>query len=108
MITSSINCFTSFFAGFAVFAVLGHMATIQGKEVKDVARNGEFLFLSTVIVRLKDLSWCVMNQTVPKTVSHVINFEENPFRCRFCNYCPIQTLQHDSSLIFQQFDCPGI
>lgn len=39
LITSSINCFTSFFAGFAVFAVLGHMATIQGKEVRDVARS---------------------------------------------------------------------
>ena len=42
LITSSINCFTSFFAGFAVFTVLGHMATIQGKEVKDVARSGQF------------------------------------------------------------------
>lgn len=59
LITSSINCFTSFFAGFAVFTVLGHMATIQGKEVKDVARSGQFyirtrsLFLTMCYLFLK-------------------------------------------------------
>ncbi|KAL5016175.1 hypothetical protein ScPMuIL_005764 [Solemya velum] len=39
LVTSCINCCTSFIAGFAVFSVLGHMAYNQEKEVKDVARE---------------------------------------------------------------------
>ena len=67
LITSSINCFTSFFAGFAVFTVLGHMATIQGKEVKDVARSGQFyirtrsLLLTMCYLFLKKKQYSVIN-----------------------------------------------
>merc|ERR1711902_431471 len=34
------NCMTSFIAGFAIFSVLGFMATELGVEVKDVAKSG--------------------------------------------------------------------
>lgn len=45
VITSGINCGTSFLAGFAVFAVLGHMAHVQNTDVKNVAREGESILI---------------------------------------------------------------
>ncbi len=41
LFTSSVNCVTSFFAGFVVFAVLGYMSTRTGKDIKDVATEGK-------------------------------------------------------------------
>jgi solute carrier family 6 amino acid transporter-like protein 5/7/9/14 len=38
---SLINCGTSVFAGFAVFSLLGFMATQLNREVKDVVEAGE-------------------------------------------------------------------
>ncbi|KAI4880229.1 hypothetical protein NFI96_002973 [Prochilodus magdalenae] len=40
ILTSTINCVTSFFSGFAIFSVLGYMAHVRGVEVKDVATEG--------------------------------------------------------------------
>ncbi|XP_030066586.1 sodium- and chloride-dependent neutral and basic amino acid transporter B(0+)-like [Microcaecilia unicolor] len=34
------NCLTSVFAGFAIFAILGHMASESGKSVSEVAESG--------------------------------------------------------------------
>ena len=34
------NCLTSVFAGFAIFSVLGFLATEMGLEVKDVVKSG--------------------------------------------------------------------
>ena len=36
-----INCATSFFAGFAIFGVLGYMAELKGVPVEDVAQSGK-------------------------------------------------------------------
>lgn len=41
LLTSAVNCFTSFLAGFAVFSVLGHMAFKQHKSVENVSREGK-------------------------------------------------------------------
>lgn len=43
--TSTINCMTSFWAGFVIFSVLGYMAQKTGKEIKDVATEGSFRFV---------------------------------------------------------------
>eukprot|EP00038_Savillea_parva_P019819 m.29054 g.29054 ORF g.29054 m.29054 type:complete len:615 (+) comp4568_c0_seq1:91-1935(+) len=40
LIVSVINCSTSVFAGFAIFAILGHMAHIKGVSVEDVVQGG--------------------------------------------------------------------
>ncbi|XP_064612062.1 sodium-dependent serotonin transporter-like [Liolophura sinensis] len=40
IITSGINCFTSFFAGFAVFSVLGFMSNVHHTPIDEVAGQG--------------------------------------------------------------------
>ncbi|CAB3379347.1 Hypothetical predicted protein [Cloeon dipterum] len=40
LVTSIINCCTSFVAGFVIFSVLGYMAHASGKLVEDVATEG--------------------------------------------------------------------
>jgi len=40
VIVTVINCATSLFAGFVVFAILGFMAEQQNVPVKDVATDG--------------------------------------------------------------------
>uniref|UniRef100_A0A8C4R0N1 Transporter n=1 Tax=Eptatretus burgeri TaxID=7764 RepID=A0A8C4R0N1_EPTBU len=40
MVTSSINCVTSFFCGFVTFSILGYMAQQQGVSIHDVATDG--------------------------------------------------------------------
>uniref|UniRef100_A0A3Q3L6K3 Transporter n=1 Tax=Mastacembelus armatus TaxID=205130 RepID=A0A3Q3L6K3_9TELE len=40
LLTSTVNCITSFFSGFAIFSVLGHMAYKHQMKVEDVATEG--------------------------------------------------------------------
>lgn len=40
LLTSTINCVTSFFSGFAIFSVLGYMAFKHGVKIEDVATEG--------------------------------------------------------------------
>lgn len=40
ILTSSINCLTSFLAGFVIFSVLGYMSHVQNKHIKDVGLEG--------------------------------------------------------------------
>jgi solute carrier family 6 noradrenalin transporter-like protein 2 len=41
-VTSAVNSFTSFFSGFVIFTYLGYMAHTQGKDIANVADQGEF------------------------------------------------------------------
>uniref|UniRef100_A0A8C2KUP3 Transporter n=1 Tax=Cyprinus carpio TaxID=7962 RepID=A0A8C2KUP3_CYPCA len=45
ILTSSINCITSFFSGFAVFSVLGYMAHQHHVNIKDVATEAGLVFI---------------------------------------------------------------
>lgn len=40
LIVPIVDCLTSFFAGFVIFAVLGFMANQKGTTVEEVARGG--------------------------------------------------------------------
>ncbi|XP_071959385.1 sodium-dependent noradrenaline transporter-like [Antedon mediterranea] len=40
MLTSSINCMTSFLSGFVIFAFLGYMSVKQQRPIEDVATDG--------------------------------------------------------------------
>uniref|UniRef100_A0AAX7VL97 Transporter n=1 Tax=Astatotilapia calliptera TaxID=8154 RepID=A0AAX7VL97_ASTCA len=40
LLTSTVNCVTSFFSGFAIFSVLGYMAKKHGVKVENVATEG--------------------------------------------------------------------
>lgn len=44
IITSSINCLTSFLAGFVIFSVLGYMAFVQQKDIEQVGLEGKLVF----------------------------------------------------------------
>ena len=39
IVTSLVNCLTSFVSGFVIFTVLGYMAEMRKVEVEDVARD---------------------------------------------------------------------
>lgn len=41
VITSTINCLTSFLAGFVIFSVLGYMAHVQQKSIDQVGLDGK-------------------------------------------------------------------
>ncbi|XP_043937937.1 sodium-dependent noradrenaline transporter [Protopterus annectens] len=40
LLTSTVNCVTSFFSGFAIFSVLGYMAKKHGVNIEEVATEG--------------------------------------------------------------------
>ncbi|KAI6214832.1 Transporter [Aphelenchoides besseyi] len=40
LLTSTINCLTSFLSGFVIFSVLGYMSCKSGKPITDVAQEG--------------------------------------------------------------------
>ena len=40
LITSSVNCCTSFFSGFVIFMILGYMADLADVDIADVATEG--------------------------------------------------------------------
>lgn len=40
ILTSTVNCLTSFLAGFVIFSVLGYMAHVLKKDIQDVAADG--------------------------------------------------------------------
>ena len=61
VLTSSVNCFTSFLAGFAVFSVLGHMAKMQGTDVDKVSRDGKRINFSKLI--LENHSFLIRTKT---------------------------------------------
>lgn len=42
MVTASINCITSFLAGFVIFSVLGYMAHVQNRDISEVGEEGEY------------------------------------------------------------------
>lgn len=39
IVTSLVNCLTSFVSGFVIFTVLGYMAEMRKVEVEDVAKD---------------------------------------------------------------------
>ncbi|KJH47541.1 sodium-dependent serotonin transporter domain protein [Dictyocaulus viviparus] len=43
IITSTINCLTSFFSGFVIFSTLGYMSELTNKEINEVILNNELI-----------------------------------------------------------------
>jgi len=63
LITSSINCATSFIAGFVIFSVLGYMAKMQNLKVEDVGMEGEglvFIVYSDAIANMRGSFFCAI------------------------------------------------
>ncbi|XP_078067035.1 sodium-dependent noradrenaline transporter [Mustelus asterias] len=64
ILTSSINCVTSFFSGFAIFSVLGYMAFKHGVDISEVATDGPglvFVIYPEAISTLPGSSfWAIM------------------------------------------------
>ena len=49
LIVPLVNCFTSFFAGFAIFAIIGFMAHESGLPISEIIKSGPSLaFIGTV------------------------------------------------------------
>nr|CAD7426898.1 unnamed protein product [Timema monikensis] len=52
ILTSSINCLTSFLAGFVIFSVLGYMAHVQHKSIEEVGLEGNTHIYNEIIIRI--------------------------------------------------------
>lgn len=39
LVTSTVNCLTSFVSGFVIFTVLGYMAEMRNEDVSEVAKD---------------------------------------------------------------------
>lgn len=46
IVTTAVNCFTSFFSGFVIFTYLGFMSHKQGVHISTVATEGKFKFIT--------------------------------------------------------------
>ncbi|KAJ8407878.1 hypothetical protein AAFF_G00269220 [Aldrovandia affinis] len=55
LLTSTINCVTSFFSGFAIFSVLGYMASKHGVKIEDVATEGSTFWAIVFFIMLLTL-----------------------------------------------------
>lgn len=53
IVTSLVNCLTSFVSGFVIFTVLGYMAEMRKVEVEDVARDKGRRTTSTLKIIVK-------------------------------------------------------
>ena len=53
MLTSAINCATSFLSGFVVFSVLGHMCYRMNRTMDTVANEGRFKISTTSYLFLR-------------------------------------------------------
>lgn len=53
IVTSLVNCLTSFVSGFVIFTVLGYMAEMRKVEVEDVARDKGRRMTSTLKIIVK-------------------------------------------------------
>lgn len=86
ILTSTINCVTSFISGFAIFSVLGYMANQHQVNIKDVATEGLWhlkphWFPLCVLLNLfmfLCLTWCtilssfVVNQSVTPNIFFLV------------------------------------
>lgn len=52
IITTIVNCFTSFFSGFVIFTYLGYMSYKQGVPISAVATEGQFKVLRFSLINL--------------------------------------------------------
>ncbi|XP_077535133.1 sodium-dependent serotonin transporter-like [Haemaphysalis longicornis] len=64
LVTSVINCLTSFLAGFVIFSVLGYMAHVLQKDIQDVATDGPglvFIVYPEAIATMKgSVFWSIL------------------------------------------------
>uniref|UniRef100_A0ABM0MYG3 Sodium- and chloride-dependent GABA transporter 1-like n=1 Tax=Saccoglossus kowalevskii TaxID=10224 RepID=A0ABM0MYG3_SACKO len=64
LVVCTVNCLTSFYGGFMVFATLGFMAWTQGVEVEDVVDSGPGLTFITVPTAIAEMPgaqfWAVL------------------------------------------------
>ncbi|KAF0305155.1 Sodium-dependent serotonin transporter [Amphibalanus amphitrite] len=64
MITSTINCLTSFLAGFVIFSVLGYMATVQHKDINEVGTDGPglvfYVYPEAVAMMSGSVFWAII------------------------------------------------
>ena len=56
VIFALVNSGTSFFAGFIVFTILGYMAKLQNRNIRDVAESGEKEFRPHTVVQIQPKS----------------------------------------------------
>ncbi|CAJ0578750.1 unnamed protein product, partial [Mesorhabditis spiculigera] len=57
LVTSSINCLTSFLSGFVIFSVLGYMSCASGKPIEEVALEGPGLVFVVYPEALATMPW---------------------------------------------------
>lgn len=102
LVTSSVNCLTSFLSGFVIFTVLGYMAEMRKQNVDDVAKDAGNIAIHTKVFCIYFLAvyslliFTLTSPFRPQLVVHHLCWSHSQHAC--CHVLCHHLLPHDHNV----------